>query len=69
MGKAKMYGAKSSYIPNAKADMRYRQKLFQHGCEVAERNTTNPRYARRLEKEIKRCKRKQATEEVQHVHS
>ena len=69
MGKAKMYGAKSSYIPNAKADMRHRQKLYQHGCGVAERNTTNPRYARRLEKEIKRCKRKQATEEVQHVHS
>lgn len=27
MSKAKMYGMKSAYIPNAKADARYKKKL------------------------------------------
>lgn len=35
MGKAKMLGMKTTCIPNAKADMRYRQKIHQKGRETA----------------------------------
>ena len=35
MSKAKMYGMKSPYIPNAKADMRHRKKVYQRGREKA----------------------------------
>lgn len=30
MGKAKLLGMKSTFVPNAKADMRFRKKLYQH---------------------------------------
>lgn len=33
MSKAKMYGMKTGYVPNAKADMRYRKKVYQRGRE------------------------------------
>lgn len=33
MSKPKMYGMKTGYIPNAKADMRYRKKVYQRGRE------------------------------------
>ena len=35
MSKPKMYGQKTGYIPNAKADMRYRKKVYQRGREKA----------------------------------
>jgi len=35
MAKAKMYGMTTTYIPNARADMRFRKKLYQHNREVA----------------------------------
>lgn len=35
MSKAKMYGMKTGYVPNAKADMRHRKKLYQRGREKA----------------------------------
>ena len=38
MSKPKMYGAKTGYIPNAKADMRYRKKVYQRGREKAFQN-------------------------------
>lgn len=38
MGKAKLLGAKSNFVPNSKADMRFRRKLYQHNREIAERD-------------------------------
>lgn len=35
MGKPKIYGMNRGYIPNAKADMRYRKKIYQRGRETA----------------------------------
>lgn len=35
MGKPKMYGMKTGYIPNAKADMRRHKKVYQRGREKA----------------------------------
>ena len=35
MSKPKMYGAKNGYVPNAKADMRHRKKVYQRGREKA----------------------------------
>ena len=35
MSKAKMYGMKTGYVPNAKADMRHRKKVYQRGREKA----------------------------------
>lgn len=35
MGKAKLLGMKTTFIPNSKADMRYRRKAFQRGRETA----------------------------------
>ena len=36
MGKAKKYGAFASYIPNSKADMRYRRKVYEKKKEFAD---------------------------------
>lgn len=33
MSKPKKYGMKTSYIPNAKADMRHNKKVYQRGRE------------------------------------
>lgn len=33
MSKPKMYGQKTGYIPNAKADMRHHKKVYQRGRE------------------------------------
>jgi hypothetical protein len=35
MSKPKMYGAYACYVPNARADMRYRRKVYQRGREKA----------------------------------
>ena len=31
MGKPKLYGQKTGYVPNAKADMRHHKKVYQRG--------------------------------------
>ena len=33
MSKPKMYGMKTGYVPNVKADMRHRKKVYQRGRE------------------------------------
>lgn len=33
MSKAKVYGQQPRYIPNSKADMRHRKKVYQRGRE------------------------------------
>lgn len=38
MSKARMYGMKSSFIPNARADMRFNKKLYQRGREYTEKH-------------------------------
>lgn len=37
MGKPRLFGTRSLYIPNAKADMRYMRKVHQKGRENAAR--------------------------------
>ena len=39
MGKPRMLGMKSSYIPNARADRLNNRKLYQRGREIAVRDT------------------------------
>lgn len=38
MGKAKLLGMKSTFVPNAKADMRFRRKIYLRNREIAERD-------------------------------
>lgn len=38
MSKAVMYGMNKPYIPNSRADMRFRKKAYQRGRERAQRD-------------------------------
>lgn len=38
MGKPRVLGMKSSYIPNSRADARFNQKLYQRGREYTDRH-------------------------------
>lgn len=37
MAKARLFGMKTTYIPNSRADMRHRKKVYQRGREIAEK--------------------------------
>ena len=56
MSKARKLGIKSSYIPNAKADMRFKRKLYQRGREIAERDPVETRAQRRERRELEEMK-------------
>ena len=60
MGKARLYGMKSTFIPNAQADRRYRQKIFNHRSDVVDRLQSGELQERRQERrqmeELKRMK-------------
>lgn len=56
MGKAKMVGINRTYIPNSKADMRFRKNIYQRGREIAERDPGESRAARREEKRLEALK-------------
>lgn len=43
MSKPKIYGMKSTFIPNSKADMRFRKKIYQRGREITEREPAERR--------------------------
>ena len=53
MSKPKMYGMKTGYVPNAKADMRHRKKVYQRGREKALRDNDEAVIAERLYKKEK----------------
>lgn len=53
MGKPKMYGMKTGYVPNAKADMRHHKKVYQRQREKAFRDNDETVIAERLEKKEK----------------
>lgn len=55
MSKARLYGMPGSYTPNSKMDMRHRQKVYQRGREIAERDQEEIR-ARKELKELERVK-------------
>lgn len=38
MGRPKMYGLKTGFVPNAKADMRYQRNIYQRGREYTEKH-------------------------------
>ena len=57
MSKARLYGMNNAYIPNSKADMRFRKNVYQRGREIAERN---PRQTWTNRKERRRAAREKA---------
>lgn len=59
MGKARLIGNQAAYIPNAKADMRRRKKMYQRGREIAERDPKETRAQRRELRELERMKMEQ----------
>lgn len=54
MGKAKLLGMKTTFIPNNKADMRYRRKIYQHNREIAERDPYEVHERREMKRMEKR---------------
>lgn len=56
MAKPRLLGMKSSYIPNSKADMRFKRKVYQRGREITERDPGESRAARREMKQHERMK-------------
>lgn len=56
MAKPRKYGMFTTHIPNAKADMRFRKKVYQRGREIAERDISESRAARRERRELERMK-------------
>ncbi len=48
MASARLYGRKTAYTPNSKADMRFRKNLYQHNREIAERDPAL-KHARKLQ--------------------
>ena len=59
MGKPKKLGMKTAYIPNSKADMRYKKNIYQRGREFAERSEqiSHERRERRELAELERMKK------------
>ena len=53
MSKPRIYGMKSTYIPNAKADMRHHKKVYQRHREKALRDNDETVIAERLAKKEK----------------
>ena len=52
MAKPRKYGMFTTHIPNANADMRFRKKVYQRGREIAERDPSESRAARRERREL-----------------
>ena len=59
MGKARLYGMKSTFVPNAQADRRHHQKIFNHRSDVVDRLQSGALQERRQMKELKRLKEDQ----------
>lgn len=56
MGKARMYGKKSNYIPNAQADRRRRPKLHEKHLQAVDDERIEERRERKMLKELERMK-------------
>lgn len=54
MGKPRLYGMNKTYIPNAKADARFKKKFFEKGKAFADDD--EERHQQRICKELKREK-------------
>lgn len=59
MGKPRLYGMKSSYIPNTRADMRFNKKLYQRGREYTDKHEAVVQEIREL-REMKQLERMKA---------
>lgn len=53
MSKPKMFGMNTSYVPNAKADMRHHKKVYQRQREKTSRDNDETVIAERLAKKEK----------------
>ena len=62
MSKPKPYGMNRTYIPNSKADMRFRKKVYQRGREIAERDPDET--AQRRDKRMDRMMEQPGRSEV-----
>lgn len=56
MARPKMLGMKKTFVPNSKADMRFKKKVYQRGREIAERDP----YELHERREMKRLERMKA---------
>lgn len=56
MARPKMLGMKKTFVPNSKADMRFKKKVYQRGREIAERDP----YEIHERREMKRLERMKA---------
>lgn len=56
MARPKMLGMKKTFVPNAKADMRFKKNVYQRGREIAERDP----YEIHERREMKRLERMKA---------
>ena len=61
MARPKMLGMKKTFVPNAKADMRFKKKVYQRGREIAERDP----YEIHERRELKRLERIKADDASQ----
>lgn len=56
MGKPRMIGWNSRFVPNSKSDMRFKKKVYQRGREIAERDPYEL-HAKREMKQLEEMKR------------
>lgn len=56
MGKARKYGMKSNYVPNAQADRRRRPKIHERHLQTVEEERIEERRERKMMKELERMK-------------
>lgn len=56
MARHRMLGMKKTFVPNSKADMRFKKKVYQRGREIAERDPGESRAARQEMKRLERMK-------------
>jgi hypothetical protein len=61
MANARLYGSKTAFTPNSKADRRFRKNIWQHNREIAEREPTRKR--ERKEMVVNRASGSQARNE------
>ena len=66
MGKPRMLGMPNRFIPNSKADMRYRRKAFERNKSMIE---SEERFLRKAEREIETTKRRAMTKQAERAEN
>lgn len=66
MGKPRMLGMPNRFVPNSKADMRYRRKAYERNKSKIE---SEERFLRKAEREIETAKRRAMTRQAEKVEN